>query len=209
MGCHPGTVKLVKHLCALMFPKNSSSSGVTNLWPMRYLPGQLTPPSPRGLLSMLMWDSTAYQTSSLFPATSLTPVVLKGEITFPATRTRCLPHGPPWFEDTRQRVSGFLALRAPDTGCLGFRFLRHLPEGLWICSCFFPFSRSSPLMQAADAASSTPPGQEWRSTKVLNKPLKYDCQFWTPLTFHHCSLKIIRISSLGESMSIQSHHYSK
>lgn len=161
MGCHPWTVKSVKRLCALMFSKNSSRSGMTNLWPTHYLPGQLTPPSPHGLLSMVMWDSTVYQTSSLFPATSLTPVVLKGEITFAATTTRYLPHGPPWFEDTKQTISGFLALRAPDTGCLGFRFWRHAPEDSWICSHFFNFLWSSPLIQAADAASitSTPPGQ--------------------------------------------------
>lgn len=74
--------------------------------------GCLTPSSPHGLLPVVVWDLTVHQISTLFPAMSLTPMVLMEKIIFVATRTACLAGGPPWFEGTEQRVSVFLGLRA-------------------------------------------------------------------------------------------------
>lgn len=179
MGCHPWTIKSLKHLCTLMYPKNSPRSGVTNLWSTCYLPGQFIPPSPHGLLSMMMWDSAAYQTSSLFSATSLTPVVLKEEMTFTATRTSCPARGPPWFEGTRQRVSRvegtrqtvsrFQVLKAPGRGLLdmsplfSFLVLPTTSPSCWCC-----FHHQHPTWVIVE--------EHKRAKSVLSKPFKYDCE---------------------------------
>lgn len=87
--------------------------------------------------------------SPCFDLPCLASVALKGEMIFMATRVSCRACGPPWFEGTRQGfwVSGSEGTRQP------FRICSHLLSSLG----------STPLLQAADAASITNilPGDQW------------------------------------------------
>lgn len=152
---------------------------------------------------MVVWDSAVHQISTLLPAMSLAPMVLVEKITFAVTRTGCLACGPPWFEGARQRVSGFLGLRAPDRQCLGFKCGKHQTEDYWISSQFLSCLCSSLLLQAANrlhptwvlveehkrAKSANPLNMTVRQPSVLNS-----------VTFCCCSLQIVSVSGLGGSV---------
>jgi len=108
MGCHPWMPKSLRHPNALIYPKNSARSSVTNLWSMRYLPGQLTPPSPHGLLLMVRWDSTVCHRHPACSQPHLSHLWSSGK-TWPSVP----PELAVW-------LVAHLTLKAPDRGYLGF-----------------------------------------------------------------------------------------
>lgn len=115
--------------------------------------GQFTPSSPHGFLPVVVWDSTVDQISTLFPAMSLTPMVLVEKMTL-------LPPEPGVW------LIAPLCLKALDRGflgfliqghrlCLSFKFAMHQTEDYWISSQFLSCLCSPPLLQAANCLHPT------------------------------------------------------
>lgn len=169
MGCHPWTVKSLKHLCTLIYPKNLPRSSMTNPWTCTTCPDSLH--HPLSMASFQWWYGIQLRTGH--PACSQPHL----SHLWPSRKK-----WPPLLSELAVWLVVHLVLKTPDRQCLGSRFWRHQTEGFWMCSNFFSFSCSPLLLQAADASSITS-NSSWviaeelkRPKSALSAPFKHDCE---------------------------------
>lgn len=196
MSWHSWNVKSLKHLCALMSAKNSPRSGLTKLVRSWLLPVQ-------AMGSFQWWFGIQLYTR------------------YPPYFQPCLSHlgsysgksdfcFQKWLSCSwpplvwRHQTKGFWGswFEGTDRQCLGLKF-GNQTEDYWLSSQFLFCLCSSPLLQAANHLHPTwilvEEHKRAKSANTLNMTVRH-LSVLNSLTFCCCSLQIISVSCLGESV---------